>query len=387
MRVKVGRFAWVLSFVLSSQAFAQVQVNQVFNLQGPSPSIGVRATVQSGDIPPTSGSVAGAVQTAVFDPANGNIYVGTPGGGIWVSTNGGASWTPTSDNKASLAIDSLSLDPTDASGKTLIAGTGVTSNGSIGAVSDSNQIFVGRGGLQNGLLYSQNGGQSWVTLGSSILAGQNVTAAVARGQIMMAGTSAVSGWAFDPSLLTSGALYRSTNGGTTFSQVSGAAGTGLPAGPITSLVGDPSNPNKFYAAVSSPTATSAGYASTAIYMSTNAGATWTQVFNASNSTNFNGHTTVTGNDQTMIKLAIGPDGAVAAGIIDLTSRTVTGLFWSNNPSTAAGSWTALNTPLSNRLNYGNQLPLNFAIAIDPSNPKLILAGRSRPARSGRPARS
>ena len=208
MRVKVGRFAWVLSFVLSSQAFAQVQVNQVFNLQGPSPSIGVRATVQSGDIPPTSGSVAGAVQTAVFDPANANIYVGTPGGGIWVSTNGGASWTPTSDNKASLAIDSLSLDPTDASGKTLIAGTGVTSNGSIGAVSDSNQIFVGRGGLQNGLLYSQNGGQSWVTLGSSILAGQNVTAAVARGQIMMAGTSAVSGWAFDPSLLTSGALYR-----------------------------------------------------------------------------------------------------------------------------------------------------------------------------------
>jgi len=192
MRVKVGRFAWALSFVLSSQAFAQVQVNQVFNLQGPSPSIGVRATVQSGDIPPTSGSVAGAVQTAVFDPANGNIYVGTPGGGIWVSTNGGASWTPTSDNKASLAIDSLSLDPTDASGKTLIAGTGVTSNGSIGAVSDSNQIFVGRGGLQNGLLYSQNGGQSWVTLGSSILAGQNVTAAVARGQIMMAGTSAVS---------------------------------------------------------------------------------------------------------------------------------------------------------------------------------------------------
>jgi hypothetical protein len=92
-------------------------VNQVFNLQGPSPSIGVRATVQSGDLPPTSGSVAGAVQAVVFDSANGNVYVGTPGGGIWVSTNGGTNWTPTSDNKASLAIDSLSLDPTESQRK------------------------------------------------------------------------------------------------------------------------------------------------------------------------------------------------------------------------------------------------------------------------------
>lgn len=125
MRVKVGCFAWVLGLV--SEVFAQVQVDQVFNLQGPGPSVGVRAIVQSGDLSPTSGSVAGAVQAVVFDPANGNIYVGTPGGGIWVSTNGGTNWTSTSDNKASLAIDSLSLDPTDPSGKTLIAGTGVTS--------------------------------------------------------------------------------------------------------------------------------------------------------------------------------------------------------------------------------------------------------------------
>ena len=372
MRRKLGLFAGVFGLVFSSEALAQVQVNQVFNLQGPGPSIGVSKIVQSGDLPPTSGSVVGAVQAVVVDPANGNLYVGTPGGGIWVSTNGGASWTATSDNKASLAIASLSLDPTDASGKTLIAGTGVTSNGSIGALTDTNQAYLGRGGLQNGLLYSQNGGQSWITLGSSTLAGQNVTAVGARGQVMMAGTSNVTGFAFDPSQLIVGALYRSTNGGSTFSPVSGAMGTGLPAGPITALVGDPSNPNKFYAAVSAPTANSAGYASTAIYMSTNAGATWTQVFNASNSTNFGGHTTITGNDQTMIKLAISPDGAVAAGIIDLNTRTVKGLFWSGNPSTAAGSWTALTMPTNNALNFApNQVPLNFAIAIDPSNSKLV----------------
>src|SRR5262249_61159787 len=135
-----------------------------------------------------------------------------------------------------------------------------------------------------------------IMLASSALAGQNVTAVPARGQIIMAGTSAATGFAFDPSQLTVGALYRSTNGGATFSQVSGAAASGLPAGPITSLVSDPSNPNKFYAAVTSPTATSAGCASTAIYMSTNAGATWTQVFNASTQT-----LTATPPSQAMIK--------------------------------------------------------------------------------------
>jgi hypothetical protein len=77
--VKLWRFAWVLGFLFSTGVSAQVQVNQVFNLQGPSPSTGVQTIVQSGELPPTSGSVVGAVQAVVFDPANSNIYVGTPG--------------------------------------------------------------------------------------------------------------------------------------------------------------------------------------------------------------------------------------------------------------------------------------------------------------------
>ena len=145
----------------------------------PEPEHRRAGTVQSGDLPPTSGSVAGAVQAVVFDPANGNIYTGTPGGGIWVSSNGGAAWTPLTDNKASLSIYSLSLDPTDASGRTLIAGTGVSSNGTIGALSDPVQQFRSSGGLQNGLLYSQDGGKSWSTLGSGVLAALAVSISLA----------------------------------------------------------------------------------------------------------------------------------------------------------------------------------------------------------------
>jgi autotransporter-associated beta strand protein len=370
---KLLRFVHVAALLLLPMAaIAQVQVNQVFNLQGPSPSIGQQGTVQSGDIPPNSGSVAGAVQAVVFDPTNSNIYVGTPGGGIWASSNGGAGWTPLTDKQATLSIYSLSLDPTDARGKTLIAGTGVSSNGTIGALSDPLQQFQSSGGIQNGLLYSQDGGKTWTSLGGGTLAGQNVSAVAARGQIIMAGTSVMSEFAYQPVPGTiSGALYRSTNGGTTFMQVSGAAGTGLPAGPITSLVGDPGNPNTFYAALSSPTATSSGYTSTAIYMSTNSGSTWSQVFNASNSKNFDNNVTITGNGQTMIKLATGANGAVAAGVVDVSSGRVTGLFWSSSPSTGAGSWTALRTPAGDDLNYIKQAPFNFAIAIDPTNSKLV----------------
>ena len=56
-------------FTLPSTAFSQVQVNQVFNQQGPAPSSGPLDTVDSGDAVP-NGTVAGAVQAVVTDPAD-----------------------------------------------------------------------------------------------------------------------------------------------------------------------------------------------------------------------------------------------------------------------------------------------------------------------------
>src|SRR5256885_4256483 len=86
----------VTAFVLAMPpaAVAQVQVNQNFLGQGPSPSFGPTSTVQSGDAPP-NGNVTGAIQTIITDPTNANRYfIGTPNGGIWETTNGGATWTP-----------------------------------------------------------------------------------------------------------------------------------------------------------------------------------------------------------------------------------------------------------------------------------------------------
>jgi hypothetical protein len=355
---------WVViaaALALPTAATAQLQINQNFVTQGPAPSFGPLETIQSADAPP-NGNVAGAVGPVVADPLDANtFYVGTPAGGIWKTTNGGTTWTPLTDKQASFSIASLSFDPTDPTRKTLIAGTGLTANGTVAR--DALTFFTGSGGLQNGLLYSQDGGNTWTSLGAAPLANQSVVGVAARGNVMVAGTFEISGLGGDKN---AGALCRSTNGGTTFTQISGGVGTGLPNGPVSSVVGDPNNPNRLYAAVTAPTPNAAGNASTAIFVSNDSGATWNPVFGAAQSGG-----TIQGNSQTVIKIATGPGGAIAAGVVDLATRRVTGLFWSGN---SGATWTQLPAPA---LNNGGQAPVNFAIAIDPNNTNLVYVSGDR----------
>ena len=349
-----GSVAFVAMLLSSTAAWGQAQVNQAFQSQGPSPSQGPLETVQSGENIP-NGTVTGAVGPIVSDPTNNTIYVGTPNGGVFVSRNNGSSWSGLTDNQASLSISSLSLDPTDPSRKTLIAGTGLTANGSIGP----DQNFIGSGGLRDGLLYTTNAGATWSRLGAATFANQTVADVVSRGSTIVAGTFELSGYA---SLIqkTAGGLYRSTDGGATFTLESGAPGFGLPAGPVTSIVGDPTNASKLYAGVTTPDQTNAGRTSTAIYVSNDTGGTWTQIFNSTQSAG-----TINTTTQTAIRLATGPNGSVAAGVIDLNTHKVVGLFWSGN---SGNSWTTLSTP---SLNPGGQGSVNFAIAIDPNNKNIV----------------
>jgi hypothetical protein len=159
-------FVWaILGFPATS--FSQVQVNQTFVTQGPAPSFGPSNVVQSADAPP-NGNVAGAVEAVVADPLNVNtLYIGTPAGGIWKTTNGGTTWTPLTDNQATTSIASIALDPTNRNA--LIAGTGLTANGSVR--SSGACFFTGSGGLRDGILYSQDAGATWTSLGAGTLGG------------------------------------------------------------------------------------------------------------------------------------------------------------------------------------------------------------------------
>jgi outer membrane autotransporter protein len=348
-------FVLAAAFALPTTAAAQLQLNQNFVTQGPSPSFGPTFIVQSGDAPP-SGGVAGAVGPVVADPVNANtLFAGTPWGGIWKTTNGGTTWTPLTDKQATLSISSLAFDPTDPARNTLIAGTGLTANGSVLGLTAS-------GGLRNGLLYTQDGGNTWTSLGAATLANQSVVGVAARGSVLVAGTYEISGFAAATERNT-GALYRSTDGGASFTKISGTAG--LPNGPISSIVGDPNNPNRLYAAVTAPDATAAGKASTALFVSDDTGAHWSQVFGAGQSGGKIQSTT-----QTIIKVATGPSGAVAVAVVNYPTTggsVVTGLFWSGD---SGANWKSLQVPaLTNpALNQGS---VNSAIAIDPNNKNLV----------------
>ncbi|PYJ46638.1 MAG: hypothetical protein DME85_09690 [Verrucomicrobia bacterium] len=73
----------------------------------------------------TQSPVSGRVTAIVIDPADPNTaYVGTAQGGVYQTTDGGATWTPLMDSADTLAIGSLELDPTDATGNTLLVGSG-----------------------------------------------------------------------------------------------------------------------------------------------------------------------------------------------------------------------------------------------------------------------
>jgi autotransporter-associated beta strand protein len=364
-RRALAAFILLLLIAASHPAAAQnqVQVNQNFISQGPGPEQGNYNWIGGADKSP-NGTDAGAVQAVLLDPAlgAGTIFAASPNGGIWMTTNNGATWSPVSSNQASLSIASLSLDLTDSTGKTIIAGVGMVDNGEY----SQNNLFNGRSGALTGLLYTANGGQTWSALGqNSAFAGESVVSAMARGSTILVAT-------FEPTLPQSATagygLFLSTNGGTTFKDMSGAAGSGLPAGAVTSLVADPSDPSTFYAAVKS----GANKGATAVYVSHDLGATWTAMFTAANS---NGTISSTG-DQTVITLAAGPNGSVAVAVSDLghagsmgvskQAPSLVGLFLSSNQGT---TWNQLTS--APNVVAGGQTPINLHIAIDPTNQNIV----------------
>ncbi|HEY7031916.1 MAG TPA: autotransporter-associated beta strand repeat-containing protein, partial [Thermomicrobiales bacterium] len=368
--------------LLPGAGIAQVQVNQTFIPQGPSPKFGEISIVQSGDAPP-NGTVGGAVQAILLDPALGpqTMFIGGVNGGIWRTSNGGASWTPLTDNQASLSIASLALDPTDPSGKTVIAGVGITSNGAWNNFNTGNEF--GRGGARTGLIYSSDGGNSWSALGAASLTGQSVIGVAAAGSTILAATFEVQNTTQTTAASGAYGLYRSVNGGLSFGLVSGA-GTGLPAGPVTALVADPQNAGNcggqnsgtFYASVTSASTPSA----TGVYVSHNSGQSWTPVFTSATAVS-GGPNIITGATNQMVpKLAAGPNGSVAIALAEMqpvpsggcpsASPTcgpqLKGLYLSQN---GGGSWSALKVPDTN---LGvMQAAVNLAVAIDPTDTRIV----------------
>jgi subtilisin-like proprotein convertase family protein len=312
-------------------------VGGTWSSQGPAPIL--NGSVQNIANRP----VVGAIDVVVAHPASAaTLWVGSVNGGIWKTTNatsGSPTWTPQTDAAASLAISEITLDPTDATSNTLVAGTG----------SGSSFWTTGPTGR---LLRTTNGGSTWSALSTS-LADQSITGIAARGATLVVTTRAG----------CSSPIYRSTNTGASFSAVSG-----LPTGEGFDVTGPSNATTTLYAAISDCFAANSG-----IYKSTNSGATWTRISTSTMNALLN--------DAVNVIISAGTSNQVFVGIVTAKSSgpgyELSGLFRSGNSGT---SWTSLDLPAttdgvtSYGLHPNGQGDLHFSLAADPSNSNLVYVG-------------
>src|SRR5205807_1934846 len=124
--------------------------------QGPGPVIDSGSTL----LPAQKNQVSGALESIAVNPNNhAQIVVGTVNGGVWRTTNADPAnpttitWSPVSDQLGSLSIGAVAYDPSDATGNTFYAGTGLFSNG------------FDSGGSAVGLYKTTDAGVHWTLLG------------------------------------------------------------------------------------------------------------------------------------------------------------------------------------------------------------------------------
>ncbi len=193
------------------------------------------------------------------------LFIAAAGGGIWRADNALSKhphWRFVSDSFGTNAIGTMLIDPNDKSGRTILAGTG-----------EPNASGDSEAGL--GIYRSTNGGDSWKLLaGSSQFQGRSLSelqiapngdilVGVARG---VRGISSVTGGATSnpPPPVAPLGLYRSTDGGATFTSIWNGAGS------IRGVNGvgiDPRNPTTLYASAFQ----------VGVWRSLDNGVTWTQI--------------------------------------------------------------------------------------------------------------
>lgn len=95
---------------------------------------------------------SGRIRSIAIHPTVPSVmYIGAASGGVWKSENSGINWRPVTDDKFSLAIGALAIDPVTPS--TVYAGTGEY-------VPGADNVYYG-----NGLLKSTDAGETWNEIG------------------------------------------------------------------------------------------------------------------------------------------------------------------------------------------------------------------------------
>jgi len=208
--------------------------------------------------------VTGRVTALAPHPTNPNIlYLGAAQGGVWKTTNAlspSPIWTPLTDQQASLAVGAIAVDPNN--GDIIYVGTGESNY--------SCDSYFGAG-----ILKSTNGGATWSLLGAAQFDSRSISRIAINPsntqEIWVSSTSGIGGVGCDraPTGAPDLGLYRSTNGGASFSPIL----TGVGA---TDVLLDPNNPGNVFAA----------FVSLGIYRKLSTDSSFTQLTSGLPSSNF-----------------------------------------------------------------------------------------------------
>jgi photosystem II stability/assembly factor-like uncharacterized protein len=203
----------------------------------------------------------GRVVAATGFPGKPNEYLfGTVGGGVWKTTNGGVTWTPIFDAQPIASIGAIAIAPSDP--QTIYIGTGESDMRS--------DISYG-----DGVYKSKDGGATWRNIG--LRDSQNIGRILIDPHDANMLLVAALGHAFGPN--TQRGVYRSTDGGATWTKV---LAKNDDTGAI-DLAWDPANTSILYAAMwQTRRPPYSVYAPTngpgsGLYKSTDSGTTWTQI--------------------------------------------------------------------------------------------------------------
>lgn len=227
----------------------------------------------------TAGRVTAMAIGPKCSPGACPVYVGAAGGGIWRTSDGLSGlqhWDFVSGIFATNAIGSLIVDPNDSTGRTLYAGTGEPN------VSSDSEAGMG-------IYKSTDGGDTWTLLPGSVTAPSNfqgravASLAIAPNGDILAGIArAIRGMSSTDGAATSNppaatdpatfGVYKSTDDGATFTNVSSALGS---ARGVNQVAVDPNNSSIYYAS----------FLGEGVWRSTDAGATWAQIKNPLNTPN------------------------------------------------------------------------------------------------------
>lgn len=242
------------------------------------------------------------------------LFVGAASGGVWKSTDGATSFKPVFDRQPVQSIGAIALDPTNS--KVIWVGTGESwtrNSTSIGdgiyKSTDGGETWTNMGlaeseritrivvhpkngnivyacvpgklwsdSAERGLYKTVDGGKSWslVLKGSNLSTGcSSVALNPTNPEELLAGLWDFrrKGWTFrsggeGPTAASGSGMFRSTDGGKTWTPLSAAKNKGLPAQPWgrVEVVYAPSNAKRVYAVIEN--------VRTALYVSDDGGATW-----------------------------------------------------------------------------------------------------------------